>query len=129
MQFISKKTQAFASVDFYAKALKIAVPVMAQLLIQNLVSLIDNFMVSGLGDVKMSGVNITGQIIFLFLVFSNTICMAGGIFMTQYSGAKDENGMRQTFCFKLWASVFVLAVYSVCCFCFPRRVGGLPGIV
>lgn len=122
MQFISKKTQAFASVDFYAKALKIAVPVMAQLLIQNLVSLIDNFMVSGLGDVKMSGVNITGQIIFLFMVFSNTICMAGGIFMTQYSGAKDEEGMRQTFCFKLWASVFVLAVYSVCCFCFPRRV-------
>ncbi|MBO4386339.1 MAG: polysaccharide biosynthesis C-terminal domain-containing protein [Treponema sp.] len=122
MQFVSKKTPAFASVDFYSKALKIAVPVMAQLLIQNLVSLIDNFMVSGLGDVKMSGVNITGQIIFLFMVFSNTICMAGGIFMTQYSGAKDENGMKQTFCFKLWASVFVLALYSLSCFCFPRFV-------
>ncbi|MCR5252191.1 MAG: polysaccharide biosynthesis C-terminal domain-containing protein [Treponema sp.] len=116
-----KKT-AFGPVSFYGNALKIAVPVMAQLLIQNLVSLIDNFMVSGLGDIKMSGVNITGQIIFLFMVFSNTICMAGGIFMTQYSGAKDEHGMRQAFCFKLWASVFILIVYMVSCFIFPRKI-------
>ena len=56
----------FGPASFYGKALKIAVPVMAQLLVQNLVSLIDNFMVAGLGDVKMSGVNISGQIIFLF---------------------------------------------------------------
>ena len=122
MQPIFKKQSAFGSLDFYANALKIAVPVMAQLLIQNLVSLIDNFMVSGLGDIKMSGVNITGQIIFMFMVFSNTICMAGGIFMTQYSGAKDNAGMRQAFCFKLWTSVFVLAVYSVSCFVFPRKI-------
>ncbi len=65
--FFNKKqpslVSSFGPLDFYINALKIAVPVMAQLLIQNLVSLIDNFMVSGLGDVKMSGVNITGQII------------------------------------------------------------------
>ena len=83
--------------EFYVRALKIAVPVMAQMLIQNLVSLIDNFMVAGLGDIKMSGVNITGQIIFTFMVFMNTICMAGGIFMTQFSGAEDKEGMRQSF--------------------------------
>lgn len=122
MQSLLKKQSAFGSFEFYANALKIAVPVMAQLLIQNLVSLIDNFMVSGLGDVKMSGVNITGQIIFMFMVFSNTICMAGGIFMTQYSGAKDKNGMRQAFCFKLWASLFILIIYLISCFVFPRKI-------
>lgn len=124
--FFNKKqpslVSSFGPLDFYINALKIAVPVMAQLLIQNLVSLIDNFMVSGLGDVKMSGVNITGQIIFMFMVFANTICMAGGIFMTQYSGAKDKAGMRQAFCFKLWASFFVLALYSLSCFAFPRKI-------
>ena len=36
----------------------IALPVIGQLLIQSLVSLIDNFMVAGLGDIKMGGVNI-----------------------------------------------------------------------
>jgi len=117
-----KKNWGFGPVPFYVDALKIAVPVMAQLLIQNLVSLIDNFMVSGLGDVKMSGVNICGQILFMFMVFANTICMAGGIFMTQYSGAKDGNGMRQAFCFKLWAGFLVLSIYMLSCFVFPRRI-------
>ena len=122
MNALIKKQTAFGPLSFYANALKIAIPVMAQLLIQNLVSLIDNFMVSGLGDVKMSGVNITGQIIFMFMVFSNTICMAGGIFMTQYSGAKDKHGMRQAFCFKLWASLFILLIYSFSCFVLPRKI-------
>ena len=112
----------FGTAKFYAGALAIAVPIMLQQLIQNMVSLIDNFMVSGLGDIKMSGVNITGQILFLFMVFSNTICLAGGIFMTQYSGAKDKKGMGQAFCFKLWASLLVLLVYSLACFAFPRRI-------
>ena len=125
MQSLQKKCglfSGFGSFSFYLDALKIAVPVMAQLLIQNLVSLIDNFMVSGLGDVKMSGVNICGQILFMFMVFANTICMAGGIFMTQYSGAKDQNGMRQSFCFKLWAGFCVLSIYMISCFVFPRKI-------
>ena len=112
----------FGTYSFYAAALRIAIPVMAQLLIQNLVSLIDNFMVAGLGDIKMSGVNITGQIIFVFMVFSNTICMAGGIFITQFFGADDKQGMKQSFSFKLWAGLFVVAVYSVCCFLIPRTI-------
>ncbi len=115
----------FGTASFYASALKIALPVMAQLLIQNLVSLIDNFMVAGLGDVKMSGVNISGQIIFVFMACTNTICLAGGIFITQFFGANDKEGMKQSFCFKLWAGLFVIAVYSVCCFLTPRQILGL----
>lgn len=91
----------FGSGKFYKNALSIAVPIMLQQLIQSMVSLVDNFMVSGLGDVAMSGVNVAGQIIFVFMVYVNTICMAGGIFMTQYFGADDENGMGQAFRFKL----------------------------
>ncbi|MBR5933461.1 MAG: MATE family efflux transporter [Treponema sp.] len=114
--------KGFGPASFYAKALKIALPVMAQMLIQNLVSLIDNFMVAGLGDIKMSGVNITGQIIFVFMVFLNTICMAGGIFMTQYSGANDKNGMKQSFCFKMWAGIFVVTFFIFSCRLFPREI-------
>ena len=95
---------------------------MAQMLIQNLVSLIDNFMVAGLGDVKMSGVNICGQIIFLFMIFMNTISMAGGIFLTQFFGAKDKSGMKQAFCFKLWTGLLVVTIFSLACFVFPRQI-------
>ena len=116
------KGRSFGTASFYASALKIAIPVMAQMLIQNLVSLIDNFMVAGLGDVKMSGVNICGQIIFVFMVFMNTICMAGGIFLTQFSGAKDKEGMKQSFCFKLWMGLFVVVIFSLSCFVLPRQI-------
>lgn len=117
-----KISRQFGPATFYADALKIAIPVMAQLLIQNFVSLIDNFMVAGLGDIKMSGVNITGQIIFLFMVFMNTIIMAGGIFLTQFSGAEDKEGMRQSFCFKLWSGLFVMILFSLSCFFIPRQI-------
>lgn len=111
----------FGPASFYSSALKIALPVMAQLLVQNLVSLIDNFMVAGLGDVKMSGVNISGQIIFLFIVFLNTVCTAAGIFLTQFSGAEDQEGMRQSICFKLWIGIFVAALFMFVCMAFPRN--------
>jgi Na+-driven multidrug efflux pump len=39
-------------------------------------------MVAGLGDVKMSGMSVAGQILFVFMVLSNAICAAGGIYMT-----------------------------------------------
>jgi len=50
-----KMKKNFGSLSFYRQALMIGVPVMLQSLIQSLVSLVDNFMVAGLGDVKMYG--------------------------------------------------------------------------
>ena len=49
----------------------------------------------------MAGVNVTGQINFMFMVFINTLCASGGIFMSQYSGASDTDGMQQAFRFKI----------------------------
>src|SRR5574344_2699157 len=112
----------FGSASFYKRALSIALPVMAQLLIQNLVSLIDNFMVSGLGDIKMSGVNISGQILFVFMVFLNTLCMGGGIFMSQFNGAGDKKGMQQAFSFKLIMGFIAIVVYMFVCMVIPRNV-------
>ena len=85
---------------FYKKAITIAVPIMIQLFIQALVSLIDNFMVADLGDLKMSGVNVANQIIFVFITGLNILCSAGGIFMSQYNGIKDSRGMQQAYRFK-----------------------------
>ncbi len=107
---------------FYRSALAIAVPIMLQQLIQSLVSLVDNFMVSGLGDVCMSGVNVAGQVLFIFMVFLNAICMSGGIFMTQFFGAKDRGGMGQAFRFKLAAGMAAFLPYCLVCLVFPRQV-------
>lgn len=112
----------FGNRAFYGRALSIATPIMAQLLIQNLVSLIDNFMVAGLGDIKMSGVNVVGQINFIFFVLSGTICSSAGIFMSQYKGAADENGMKQVFNFKLLLTCSIGVLYTTLCFIAPRKL-------
>ena len=115
----------FGPLNFYKKAILIAIPVMLQQLIQNMVSLIDNFMVAGLGDIKMSGVNTAGQFLFVFMVLTNTICTAGGIFMTQYFGAGDRKGMQQSLCFKIVLAAIGFVLYIVVCMVIPRQVLGL----
>lgn len=107
---------------FYKSALAIAVPIMLQQLIQSLVSLVDNFMVAGLGDICMSGVNVAGQVLFVFMVFLNAICMSGGIFMTQFFGAKNVGGMQQAFRFKLAMGLAAFIPYYLVCLVFPRQV-------
>ena len=48
------KNKIFGNWDFYKLCISVAVPVMAQQLIMGMVSLIDNFMVAGLGGRNIS---------------------------------------------------------------------------
>ncbi|MCL2213905.1 MAG: MATE family efflux transporter, partial [Treponema sp.] len=79
----------FGPWSFYKQALSIALPVMMQQFIMSMVSLVDSFMVAGLGDVSMAAVNITNHIVFIFIVIVNTICWAGGIYIAQFNGANN----------------------------------------
>jgi putative MATE family efflux protein len=117
--------KCFGSAVFYKTALSIAIPVMLQAFLQTLVSLIDNFMVAGLGDVKMSGVNVTNQFIFIFFVALNTLIAAGGIFMSQFNGAKDSEGMRQAFRFKIHTTLLLAIAAIAISVIIPRQMLGL----
>lgn len=117
-----QKKRLFGPASFYKEVLAIGLPIMAQSLIQNMVSLIDNFMVSGLGDVKMSGVNIAGQILFVFMVLTNAICASGGIFLTQYFGANEKRGMKQALCFKVVIAGAAFFIYILVSMILPRQV-------
>ena len=116
------KPKLFGPGKFYRNALAIAIPIMLQSLIQSMVSLVDNFMVSGLGDISMSGVNVAGQVLFVFMIFLNTICMSGGIFLTQFYGAGDKEGMQQAFRFKMIVGLLAFIPYFLVCVVFPRQV-------
>lgn len=112
----------FGSWSFYKSAIAIALPVMTQMLIQSLVSLVDNFMVAGLGDIKMSGVNVAGQILYVFQVLINSICVAGGIFMSQFFGADNERGMKQSLVFKFVLALIGIGIYMFCCMVIPYQI-------
>lgn len=100
---------------FYRKVFAVALPIMLQNGISNFVSLLDNIMVGRLGTEQMSGVSIVNQLIFVFF-----LCMFGaiggtGIFTAQYAGQKNDEGIRQTFRFKMMLGFIILALF---CFIF-----------
>lgn len=115
----------FGPASFYREALGIAVPVMLQALITSLVSLVDNFMVAGLGDVKMAAVNVANQLNFVYIVLVNIACMAGGIFLSQHRGAGDAEGMRQSLRFKILIATAVAVAYTAICLLSAESLIGL----
>lgn len=86
---------------FYKGALAIALPIMIQNGITNLVNLLDNVMVGSLGTESMSGVSIVNQFIFIFNLLIFGAISAAGIFTAQYYGSGDTDGVRSTFRIKL----------------------------
>jgi putative MATE family efflux protein len=106
--------QRFGPWSFYREALAIALPVMMQQFIMSLVSLIDNFMVAGLGDVSMAAVNVTNPLSFIYFVLINVICQAGGIYIAQFKGAGDGDGMKHAFRFKvIFAMIIAILAFVI----------------
>ena len=95
---------------FYKSLLAIAVPIMLQNGLTNLVSLLDNIMVGAVGTEQMSGVSIVNQLLFVF-----NLCVFGGlggagIYTAQFYGKKDTQGVQYTFRFKLMLVVTLLVI-------------------
>jgi putative MATE family efflux protein len=105
---------------FYREALSIALPVMLQQFIMSMVSLIDNFMVAGLGDSSMASVNVANQINFVYIVLVNTVCGAGGIYLAQFKGAGDQAGMRHAYRFKVIFALAASVVFFILCWTIPE---------
>lgn len=104
------RTKFIGDKAFYKMVLLIAIPIMVQNGITNFVNLLDNIMVGQVGTEQMSGVAIVNQLIFVY-----NLCIFGGlsgagIFTAQYYGQKDEEGIRNTFRFKIWLAVLITIV-------------------
>jgi Na+-driven multidrug efflux pump len=90
--------------QIYKKALRLAVPMMIQNGITNMVGLIDNVMVGSLGTEAMTAVSIVGQLIFVFNLAVFGGLSGPGIYGAQYFGQGNTEGFRNTFRLKLWIS-------------------------
>lgn len=86
---------------FYKMALTVALPIMAQNFVTNLVSMLDNVMVGALGTEAVSGVSIINQILLVFNLAVFGAMSGVGIFTAQFYGRKNEEGIRYTLRFKL----------------------------
>lgn len=92
---------------FYKNYLLLALPMILQNAITNLVSFLDNIMVGQLGTEQMSGVAIVNQLIFVYNLAIFGAASAASIFGAQYYGKGDHKGHMYSFRFKLYATLLV----------------------
>ena len=105
---LSGKEMVMFKKPVYRRALKLAVPMMIQNGITNMVGLIDNLMVGSLGTEAMTAVSIAGQLMFVYNLAVFGGISGPGIYGAQYFGQGNTEGFRNTFRIKLWISTFIL---------------------
>ena len=98
---------------FYKRTLAIAIPMIIQNTVTNLVNLLDNLMVSWVGTEQMSGVSIVNQFIFVFNLAIFGAISGAGIFTAQFNGRGDTKGVRNTMRIKL-VLCLIIGVIGMC---------------
>ncbi len=91
----------FGDRRFYAMVLGVALPIIVQNAFSNLAGLLDGIMVGSTGTEAMSGVSIVNQILMVFYLGIFGAVSGANIFGAQYYGAKNYDGVRNCFRYKL----------------------------
>ena len=86
--------------QFYRRILAIALPIIIQNTVTNFVQLLDNVMVGQVGTLEMSGVAVANTLIFVFNVCIFGGISGAGIYVSQYYGCGDDQGIRYAFRYK-----------------------------
>lgn len=100
---------------FYRMVLIVCIPIVIQNGFTNLASLLDNIMIGQLGTLSMSGVSISNQ---LFQVFNVSVfgAMSGaGIFLAQFYGRGNRDGVHNCFRIKMIIGVLI-SIITICLF-------------
>lgn len=86
----------------YKRALKLAVPMMIQNGITNMVTLVDNVMVGSLGTEAVTAVSVVGQLFFVFSLAVFGGISGPGIYGAQYYGQRNVEGFQNSVRMKMW---------------------------
>lgn len=96
--------------SFYKTMFAIAIPVALQQLITVGINLMDNVMLSGMGDAQLSAASLAGQFVNMFQIFCMGISMGASVLTARYWGMQDLHALRKTVTVMLRvAAVFILA--------------------
>ena len=107
---MKEKPKLIGTKAFYSRVFAIVIPIIIQNTITNVVSLLDNVMVGRLGTFEMSAVTIINQLVFVFNLCIFGAMAGAGIFLTQYAGANDNNGIKYCIRAKMIIGLFISSV-------------------
>ena len=110
---------------FYSSLVAIAIPVSMQSLLQNFVNMLDTVMIGRLGSVEIAAVGLGNQIFFILNMLLFGITSGGGVFIAQFWGKKDINGIRKSFGLMTMIAAFAAIVFTFLGLFIPYKMIGL----
>ena len=99
------------SVSFLSSLFKIAVPIILQNFLSSFVNMLDTIMVGQLGSVDIAAVGLANQIFFVMTIVLFGISSGGSIFIAQFWGKKDMDGVHRTIGITVSASFIISLVF------------------
>uniref|UniRef100_A0A7C4RVJ3 MATE family efflux transporter n=1 Tax=Fervidobacterium thailandense TaxID=1008305 RepID=A0A7C4RVJ3_9BACT len=103
----------------FKNVLKIAIPVSVENILSNTGIFLMTLMLTKLGEVPVAVNGIAGQASFLVILFLFGLNSGGGIFLAQFWGKKDYDGISKTTGLMLVSSLLISTVFFVLTFFFP----------
>ena len=103
----------FCDAGFWRVALRLAIPIALQNLLISSFSLIDTLMVGQLGDVALSAVGMAGQWSWLLNIALFGVISGTSLYISQYWGVRDIDGIHHTYGIALTSAVLISAVFML----------------
>lgn len=111
--------------EFWKPAIRLGFPVALQNLLVSSFGLVDTLMVGMLGDVPVASVGMAGQWSWLMHLFFYGLSSGAAVFLSQYWGAKDHDGIRRTYGLLAACTLLVTCVMASIAIVLPQFVMGL----
>ncbi len=108
--------------SFYKNLALIALPIILQNLLQTFINMLDTIMVGQLGSVEIEAVRLGNQIFFMLNMVVFGISSGGSIFITQYWGRHDFDGIKKTTGVILFFALASSIIFTSLCLLLPEKI-------
>lgn len=108
--------------SFWRILLPLALPIALQNLLMTSFRLVDTLMIGRLGDVSIAAVGLAGQVSFLVELVAFGMASGSAVFIAQYHGAGNTDGIRRTFGATILFGFPFGLIATLACLLFPQQV-------
>lgn len=112
-QLLSDTREMMQDKTFLGKAVKIALPVAMQGMLNTIVNLVDTMMIGTLGETPIAAVGLANKVFFVFSLLVFGVVSGSGVLAAQYWGNKDVKNIRKVLGIALMISVLGSLLFVV----------------
>ena len=103
----------FSDKGFFKNLFLLIIPIIFQELLNSSVNLVDNFMIGQLGEVAITSVGLANQIFFVFNLILFGINSGASVFVGQFFGKGDFNGIHKVMGLGMLLSLLNAAIFVI----------------